>query len=191
MPPPRLFLVVPDIPLPLAAACLKAACDAGDVASLLVPPPLARKLTPLAQEMGVAVMTTGEPRDAMQAGCDGLHIAAGDEDIAVLRKSMSKDSYIGVDAGHSRHLALEAAEAGADYVALSQRGPSLGGEPLVKWWSEMTEVPCVAFDPVTIAELDTLLPQNPDFIRPDDAMWESPESARSIVSDLMQHLKAR
>ncbi len=54
---PRLFLVAPEASLPQFAACLKAACEAGDVASLLVPTQAAKEWTPLAQELGVAVIT--------------------------------------------------------------------------------------------------------------------------------------
>ena len=186
---PRLFLVAPDKPLTLLEACLTEACKAGDVASLLVPPSLASFLTSFAQKLGVAVMSSGEPHDAMRAGCDGLHLGPED-DVAEARKVLGKERFIGVYCGHSRHFAMEAAEAGADYVALAQNGPSLGGEPLVKWWVEVFEVPCVAFDPVDVPGLDTLLPQNPDFIRPADAMWDSPEAARRIVTDLTQRLKA-
>ena len=189
MPQPRLFLVTPDKPLSQLEACLKAACAAGDVASLLLPP-AATGLTALAQSLGVAVMTTGGPREALRMGCDGLHLGPGD-DVTEARKVLGKERFIGVYCGHSRHLAMEAAEAGADYVALAQNGPSLGGEPLVKWWVEVFEIPCVAIDPVGPEDLDTLLPQNPDFIRPADAMWDSPEDARRIVADLMQRLKAK
>jgi len=188
---PRLFLVAPEMPAGAAMLCLKAACEAGDVASLLVPPALAGDLTPMAQALGVAVLTTGEPPDCLRHGCDGLHVDAGKADVAALRRALGKDRFIGVHAGQSRHLAMEAAEAGADYVALSQNGPSLGGEPLVKWWVEMMEIPCVAFDPVAPRDIDTLLPQKPDFIRPADAMWDSPDAARRIVGGLMQQIKAR
>lgn len=185
---PRLFLVAPAAPAPQLEACLRAACAAGDVASLLVSPATAAALTAPAQSLGVAVMTTGEVRDCMRAGCDGLHLRTGD-DVAAARKALGKDRFIGVAAGHSRHDAMEAAEAGADYIALSQGGASIGGEPLVKWWVEVFEIPCVAFDPVEAPDLDTLLPQNPDFIRPSDAMWESPEAARRIVSAIDDRLK--
>jgi thiamine-phosphate pyrophosphorylase len=190
---PRLFLVAPDIPAARAGACLAAACAAGDVASLLVPPGLARDLTPAAQAFGVAVLLDGEVREAMYAGCDGVQIDARteDADIAGLRASMGKDRIVGAFAGHSRHFAMEAAEAGADYVALDQKGPSIGGEPIVKWCAEFLNVPCVAFMPCTVQDLDTLLPQKTDFIRPADAMWDSESEARRVVSELMQNLKGR
>ena len=186
---PRLFLVAPELPASQVADCLKAACDSGDIASLLLPLSLAKEITPIAQNLGAAVLTTGEPREAMHAKCDGLHVVAGEADIPALRKSLGANSIVGAFASASRHFAMQAAEGGADYVALSQNGPALGGEPIVKWWSEFFEIPCVAFDPVEASDLDTLLPQNPDFIRPSDAMWESPEAARRILTGLMQRLK--
>ena len=188
---PRLFLVAPDLPAETLAPCLKAACTAGDVASLLVPSSAAKELTPIAQDLGVAVLVMDDAAAAVHHHCDGIQLAAEAEAIAKARASVGKTAIIGAFAGNSRHFAMEAAEAGADYVALSQNAHAIGGEPIVKWWAEFFEIPCVAFDPVTIAGLDTLLPQNPDFIRPDDAMWESPEAAHAIVSGLMQQLKAR
>lgn len=190
MPIPRLFLVAPEGPLPNLAACLEAACAAGDVASLLVPPSLARALAPPAQARGVAVLTTGEPRDALRAACDGLHADAERDDLAALRQALGKSNILGAYCGASRHLAMEAAEAGADYLALDQTGPALGGEPIVQWCAAFLAVPCVAFAPADVKHLDTLLPQSPDFIRPADAMWDSAEEARRIVSTLMQRLTA-
>jgi thiamine-phosphate pyrophosphorylase len=183
---PRLFLVAPEAPARHLSACLEAACAAGDVASLLLPPSAARDVTPVAQALDVAVITAGEPGEALRHGCDGLQADAGTDDLAALRAALGKDRILGAFAASSRHLAMEAAEAGCDYVALAQNGASIGGEPIVKWCAEFLSVPVVAFQPVTPEGLDTLLPQNPDFIRPDDAMWESPEAARRIVSELMQ-----
>ena len=83
---------------------------------------------------------------------------------------------------------MEAAEAGADYIAFDQKSASIGGEPIIRWWSDMMEIPCVAFTPVEPEDLDILLPQKPDFIRPSDAMWQGPDEARQIVSALSQRL---
>ena len=105
--------------------------------------------------------------------------------------SMSKDLGCNAPSPGSIRLGSLRRLTEADYLAVSQNGASIGGEPIVKWWADMMEIPCVAFDPVELEDLDILLPQNPDFIRPDDAMWESAEAARDIVSGLMQQLKAR
>lgn len=189
MSPPRLFLVAPEgVAATQLVACIEAACEAGDVASLLVPAAVAKDVTPAAQALGVAVMVTGEARDAARAGADGLQVEANTDDVATAREQMGKDRFVGAHAGGSRHFAMEAAEAGADYIAFDQTAASIGGEPIIRWWSDMMEIPCVAFTPVEPAELDILLPQKPDFIRPSDAMWQGPEEARRIVSALMQRL---
>jgi thiamine-phosphate pyrophosphorylase len=186
---PRLFLVAPsDAPAARLVDCLKATCAAGDVASLLVPANVAKDLTQSAQELGVAVIVAGEARDAMRNGADGVQVDVNTEDVAAARQSVGKDRFVGAFAGSSRHFAMEAAEAGADYVALNQNGASVGGEPIVKWWSDMMEIPCVAFEPVELKDLDILLPQKPDFIRPSDAMWQDAESASRIVAELSRKL---
>jgi thiamine-phosphate pyrophosphorylase len=158
------------------------------VASLLVPASLAKDVTAAAQALGVAVMVAGEPRDAARSGADGVQVEATAEEVSAARQSIGKDRFVGAFAGASRHFAMEAAEAGADYIAFDQRGASVGGEPIIRWWADMMEIPCVAFTPVEPDELDILLPQNPDFIRPSDAMWQGPEEARRIVTALSQRL---
>lgn len=171
--------------------CLTAACKAGDVASLLIPASLARDVTASGQALGVAVIVNGEARDALRHGADGVQIDATAESIADARTAMGKDRFVGAYAGASRHFAMEAAEAGADYVALDQNGASVGGEPIVKWWAEMMEIPCVAFQAIDSEGLDILLPQKPDFIRPADTMWQNAETASRIVTAIRQRLEAK
>jgi thiamine-phosphate pyrophosphorylase len=186
---PRLFLAAPEgIAAPQLLACLKAACGAGDVASLLVPAALAKDLTAAAQAMGVAVIIQGEPRHEARSGADGVQVEAAAAEVSAARESIGKDRIAGAYAGSSRHFAMEAAEAGADYIAFDQNGPALGGEPIIRWWSDMMQIPCVAFTPVDPDDLDILLPQKPDFIRPSDAMWRDEDHARAIVSALSQRL---
>ncbi len=185
---PRLFLVAPELPAATLADCLAAACAAGDVASLLVPPSLAKEIAPIAQAKSVAVLTTGDPRNAARLGCDGIHIDATEQSVAEARAAIGKDRILGAFAGASRHFAMEAAEAGADYIAFAQNLRASGGEPILGWWTDLFEIPAVALDPVESGGLDILLPQNPDFIRPSDAMWDSPAEARRIVAALMQRL---
>ncbi len=186
---PRLFLVAPaDIPPDRLLDCLAAAGEAGDVACLLVPAALARAVTAAAQQRGVAVIVSGDPREAPRNQADGVQVEATAEAVAEARSSVGKDRFVGAFAGDSRHFAMEAAEAGADYVALSQNGRPLGGEPIVKWWSDMMEIPAVAFDPVEPSDLDILLPQNPDFIRPADGMWTDAETARRMIGEISKRL---
>ena len=185
---PRLFLVAPEARAGNFAGCLMAACETGDVASLVVYPGNAAELTPLAQARGVAVMFAGDAASALRLGCDGVHVDAASQSILDLRAAVGPDRIVGAYAGASRHVAMEAAEAGADYIAFAQSGSSIGGVPLIAWWSGLAEIPCVAFDPVEPEGLDILLPQTPDFIRPSDAMWDSADEARRIVAALSQRL---
>jgi thiamine-phosphate pyrophosphorylase len=161
------------------------------VASLLVPASAAKDVTAAAQALGVAVMVAGEPRDAARSGADGVQVEASAEEVSAARQSCGKDRFIGAYAGASRHAAMEAAEAGADYIAFDQTGASVGGEPIIHWWADMMQIPCVAFAPAELDDLDLLLPQKPDFIRPSDAMWQGADEARRIVAGLSQRLGPR
>jgi thiamine-phosphate pyrophosphorylase len=82
---------------------------------------------------------------------------------------------------------MEAAEAGADYIGFHQQA-QVAGEPLLRWWGDIAEVPAVALDPVTAEGLATLLPQRPDFVTPDASLWDSPETARTLVTALAKAL---
>ena len=180
---PRLFLLAPEtLSAEQVLACATAACAAGDVASIVTS---ALPMTAKLQALGLAVLNrqTPDPKS------DGMHVNQADADVAALRKSLEKDKILGVYCGASRHAAMEAAEAGADYIAFSQNTYT-PKEPIIGWWADLFEIPSVAFDPVEPVDLDILLPQKPDFIRPGDAMWASPEAATLHVSALMQRIRS-
>ena len=181
---PRLFLVAPvGLSADQILACATAACAAGDVASIVVTTEVLPAVTSKLQSLGLAVLANGKTG----ANCDGVHLNALADDIAAARESLGKQNIVGAFCSASRHAAMQAAEDGADYIAFSQNTytPS---EPIIGWWSDLFEIPCVAFDPVEVKDLDILLPQRPDFIRPSEAIWSSPEEARHIVSGLTQRM---
>ena len=181
---PRLHLVAPaDINPDQIADCAEAACAAGDAASILIQPARAKALVTPLQRLGLAVLIAGDPQVAMANSADGVEIA-GLEALREARRILGPDRVVGAFCGTSRHRAMELAEAGADYVAFAQEGRL----DLISWWSEIFEIPCIAVEPVTAVNLDILLPHNPDFIRPDDAMWTSPEAARDIIEGLTARL---
>ena len=180
---PRFFLVAPESLSNTLLQCAEAACGAGDCASILVPEDIDSNTVAALQNLGLAViLKDAEPRKVHHLKADGLQVSTGAEDLNALRQSMKNES-LGIVAGVSRHAAMEAAEAGVDYVAFTQLKQTVG-EPIIGWWQEVTAVPAVAFDPVAPEHLSTLLPQNPDFIRPTDAMWESVEAARREITKL-------
>ncbi len=180
---PRFFLVAPDASPPAhIISCAAAACKTGDCASILLNDTATAETVGALQALGLAVIIRDcEPRLVHRIKADGIHISRA-APVKALRATFKNES-IGVFAATSRHIAMEAAEAGADYVAFAQNTQS-AGEPLIGWWHDIFEVPTVAFDPVSPEDLATLLPQKPDFIRPGDDMWQDPEKAASVIGAL-------
>lgn len=174
----RLFLVAPAVGDILP--CARAACEAGDCATILVSETTSREVVAALQDLNLAVLLKDtEPRKVHHVKADGL-LLSGFENFVDARQALKTES-LGLLAGTSRHAAMEAAEAGADFVVFTQTKQYVG-EPIVGWWQDLTDVPVVAFDPV----VDALLkPQRPDFIRCDDAMWQNPDEASRVVSLLM------
>jgi thiamine-phosphate pyrophosphorylase len=178
---PRVFLVAPDGLTPSQLiACATAATRAADCASIVVHAGVEREIITKLQNLDLAVLLKDSDAQTMRdKSADGLLLSANDT-LAQTRKALPSAS-LGVIAGASRHTAMEAAEAGVDFVCFTQTR-QYSGEPIIGWWQDVTEIPVVAYDPVTD---NTLKPQNPDFIRPDDAMWQSPDEAAKVVTELM------
>ena len=185
----RFFLVAPTALTPASIiACAAAACAAGDCASIIVPETVSTEDVAALQELGLAIFLQDvEPRIVSRLRADGLHLNNMEHVIVDLRMSLPRDAMVGINAGTSRHTAMEAAEQGADYVAFNQKSQTIG-EPLIKWWNDIAEIPAVPFDAVTPAELALMLPQKPDFIRPSNDMWQSPEAATRIIKELSARL---
>jgi thiamine-phosphate pyrophosphorylase len=188
---PRFFLVAPkDLDGKAVIACAKAACEAGDCASIIVHESIRQEEVAELQALGLAVLVADvEPRIVSRLRADGLHISSTEFAIVDLRMSLPRDSMVGLDCGTSRHAAMEASEQGADYVAFHQRAQTIG-EPLIGWWNDIAEIPAVPFDPVTLDDLAKLKPQKPDFLRPMDDMWKSPEDASQVIAALLAKLGA-
>jgi thiamine-phosphate pyrophosphorylase len=141
-----------------------------------------------AQARNVAVLINDRPDLALELGADGAHLGQGDMACARARKLMGPDRILGVTCHDSRHLALEAGEAGADYVAfgafyptqtkatLHQADPSL-----LSWWQEMIEIPCVAIGGVTTANASPLVEAGADFLAVSSGVWAHPEGPEAAV----------
>jgi thiamine-phosphate pyrophosphorylase len=180
----RLFLVAPDIiDDALLLACATSACAAADCASILVHDTIQQSTVKALQDLGLAVILyDAEPRKVHHLKADGLQLSSI-ENFTEARKALKNES-LGFMPKVSRHAAMEAAEAGADYMAFTQT-KQYQGEPIINWWQDLTDVPAVAFDPVNPEAVAALKPQRPDFIRPLDGMWQSAEAAAKTVGDLM------
>jgi thiamine-phosphate pyrophosphorylase len=185
----RFFLVAPkDLSPATIIACAKAATAVGDCASIIVHESIKQEEVAELQSLGLAVlMADVEPRIVSHRRADGLHVSTNEFNLLDLRMSLPKDAMVGKDCGTSRHAAMEASEQGADYVAFRQKAQTVG-EPLIKWWNELAEIPAVPLDPAS-ADDAAILAQNSDFIRPTDDMWQSAEMATKVISEIMAKLK--
>jgi thiamine-phosphate pyrophosphorylase len=193
----RLYLISPP---KLSAANflgpLKEALKGGDVASFqlrlkhISDDEIRRAvdtLRPVVQANGTAFILNDRPDLAAELGCDGVHIGQEDANYSSARAALP-GGIVGVTCHDSRHLAMDAADAGADYVAFGAFFPTQTKEPktsasleLLQWWSEMMVVPCVAIGGITVTNARTLVDAGADFLAVSAGVWEHPDGAESAV----------
>lgn len=197
--PCRLYLITPSVlpDLDAFARELEEALAAGDVAALQIRLKDAsdaevlktvERLMPIAQAAGVAVILNDRPDLAAQSGCDGVHVGQSDASVAQARRLMGANAMIGATCHDSRHLAMEAAEAGADYVAFGAFFPTSTKvtthrpEPeILSVWQETMEVPCVAIGGVTPDNAGDLARAGADFVAVSAAVWSHPQGPAEAV----------
>jgi thiamine-phosphate pyrophosphorylase len=195
----RLYLITPSALPDLAAfgEQLAAALDAGDVAALQIrlkdvaDAEIGRAveaLAPIAQARGVAVILNDRPDLARKHGCDGVHVGQSDASVAEARRVMGKDAMIGATCHDSRHLAMEAAEAGADYVAFGAFFPTSTKETIhrpepdiLSIWQETMQVPCVAIGGITADNCAPLVQAGADFLAVSAAVWAAPDGPAASI----------
>ncbi|HEY8253077.1 MAG TPA: thiamine phosphate synthase [Rhizomicrobium sp.] len=144
-------------------------------------------LRPTVQAAGTAFILNDRPDLAAELGCDGVHIGQEDASYAEARRLLPS-GIVGVTCHDSRHLAMEAAEAGADYVAFGAFFPTQTKEPkttadieLLRWWGEMMVVPCVAIGGITVENAPPLVEAGADFLAVSAGVWEHPDGPQDAV----------
>ena len=201
-PPCRLYLITPPTIPDLAGfrKDLEAALDAGDVAALQIrlkdvddAAVLAAvaALKSVAEAWGVAVILNDRPDLAARSGCDGVHLGQSDASVAEARRLMGRDAMIGVTCHDSRELAMDAAEAGADYVAFGAFFPTetkatthRPDPEILSIWQETVEIPCVAIGGITAATAGELARAGADFVAVSAAVWTHPHGPAEGVREL-------
>jgi len=148
-----------------------------------------RAILPVAQAHDVAVIMNDRPDLAAKLGCDGVHVGQSDTGCAEARKIVGRDAIVGVTCHDSRHLAMEAAEAGADYVAFgaffdtdTKDAPTRAEPELLTIWQETMEIPCVAIGGVTVEHAEALAAAGADFIAVSSGVWRHPDGPRAAVA---------
>lgn len=203
--PPR--LVAGGLDAAAFLPMLTAAIEAGDVACLQLRLKdldddtvlrTADRLRGPVQDRGVAFLLNDRPDLAARIGADGVHVGQGDADYATARRLVGADAIVGVTCHDSRHLAMTAAEAGADYVAFGAFHPSStkespAGRPdpeILEWWSEIMTVPCVAIGGITPANCAPLVAAGADFLAVSGAVWDHPAGPTSAVREFTAAIAA-
>jgi len=194
----RLYLITPPKFEPRGFADeLKRALAGGDVASLQLRlkdvgddeiKRAAEILMPVAQRAGAAFIVNDRLDLARALGADGVHIGQEDCSYSEARTIVGANAIVGVTCHDSRHLAIEAAEAGADYVAFGAFYPTATkdaktrAEPeLLRWWSEVMVVPCVAIGGITVANASPLIEAGADFIAVSSGVWDYEQGPEAAV----------
>ena len=212
----RLYLITPPALNPQDfAPILKEALAAGDVACLQLrlknadgtQAPEAgiadavKHLMPLAHARDVAFILNDDAALAHKYGCDGVHIGQSDTPYAEARGLLGDEAIIGVTCHDSKHLAMEAGEAGADYVAFGAfyetqtKDAKTRAEPdLLTFWQQFVELPCVAIGGITPDNAAPLVEAGADFIAASGSVWgheDGPAAAIAAFSDLFDALHGK
>jgi len=149
---------------------------------------LAPALIETAHARDVAVILNDDPELADALGCDGVHIGQQDGTVKAARAVMGKDRTVGVTCHDSRHLAMVAGEAGADYVAFgaffptdTKAAPTRAETGILTWWTELFELPCVAIGGITVDNARPLVEAGADFLAVSGGVWKHPGGPAAAV----------
>jgi thiamine-phosphate pyrophosphorylase len=145
---------------------------------------LAQPLQEICAEREVAFIVNDSISLAKRIKADGVHLGQNDGDPREARELLVREAQVGVTCHASRHLAMEAGEAGADYVAFGAFFPSSTKETdhradpdLLSWWSHLFEIPCVAIGGITPENCRPLIDAGADFLAVSGAVWSNDETA--------------
>jgi thiamine-phosphate pyrophosphorylase len=193
---PRLYLVTPPLGEPAAfIPTLEATLGAADIAAVLLRLEgadertlinRAKALAPIVQRREAALILDGDPQLAVRAGADGAHLTG----IAALNAALptlKPDRIAGCGGLHSRHDAMLAGEANADYVMFGEpdragrRPPFEAIEERVKWWAELVEIPCVGYA-ASLDEAAALSRVKADFVALGDWIWQETQAAAAVAA---------
>jgi thiamine-phosphate pyrophosphorylase len=201
-PDPRLYIISPEVADPAGfAGTLEAALAGADVAALLLrlaaPDErslinIAKALAPIVQNAGAALLLAGHPEIVARVGADGAHLT-GIDAFGAAQAALRPERIAGCGGLATRHDAMLAAEAGADYVLFGepdQAGHRPSFEAIaerVAWWAEIFEPPCVGFA-ATLAEVDALVAAGADFVAVGDCIFGDSRGPAAALADAAQRL---
>lgn len=149
---------------------------------------LAAPLQAICAAHDVAFIVNDDMALAKRLNADGVHLGQGDGDPVEARRLLGPNAQIGVTCHASRHLAMEAGEAGADYVAFGAFFPTTTKEvehhadpEILTWWQGLFELPCVAIGGITPNNAAVLVEAGADFLAVSGAVWAHPDGPAAAV----------
>ncbi len=185
---------------------MAAALDAGDVGAVQirlkdVDDDTVRRATdrlrPVVHARDVALIMNDRPDLAIETGCDGVHVGQSDAGYADARRLVGHDRTVGVTCHNSLHLAMEAGEAGADYVAFGAFFPTTTKAvqhraelETLQAWAQGTVVPSVAIGGITAANCAPLVKAGADFLAVVSFVWAHPEGPAAGVRTMNAAIQA-
>ncbi len=197
-PPCQLYLISPPVIDVSFVDDLKSALSSGGVAAFqlrlkgLDDDAIARAAEPLQRicaDHETAFIINDSMALAKRLGADGVHLGQDDGDPREARTLLGRDAQIGVTCHNDRHLAMEAGEAGADYVAFGAFYPTgtkqvkyTADPAILSWWITLFGTPCVAIGGITPANAKPLIDAGADFIATCAAIWDDPDGAQAAVA---------
>ncbi|MSP05906.1 MAG: thiamine phosphate synthase [Acetobacteraceae bacterium] len=203
----RLYIITPEkFDLQIFPDLLAQALDAGDCAAVQLRiknetddawKRTIDALRPVTQARDVAFLLNDRADLVVSTGCDGAHV--GQEDMAAqkAREIMGPDLMLGVTCKSSRDLAMQAGQDGADYAAFGAFYPSnskevtnLANPEILRWWSEMMEIPCCAIGGITAENLAPLVQAGADFLAIIGGVWNHPDGPAGGVRAINKAIDA-
>jgi thiamine-phosphate pyrophosphorylase len=198
-PPCQLYLISPPSINSCFAERLAAALDAGPVAAFQLRLKgmvddhaivrVAEPLQKICADRDVAFIVNDSAALAKRMGADGVHLGQEDGDPREARAMLGLNVQIGVTCHASRHLAMDAGEAGADYVAFGAFYPTATKETqhrpdpsILSWWTTLFELPCVAIGGITPTNARPLVDAGADFLAVSNAVWGAEDAAAAVAA---------
>ena len=156
-----------------------------------------RALRPVIGARDIPLILNDRPDLAARFDCDGVHIGQEDGPYAVARRAVGPNRIVGVTCHDSRHLAIEASEAGADYVAFGAFFPTTTKDArtradveILEIWQDMMVTPCVAIGGIAPDNCRPLVSAGADFIAASSAVWTHPEGPGAAVAGFNTEIAA-
>jgi len=153
-------------------------------------------LKKIAQVRGVAFLLNDDPALAADTGCDGVHIGQEDATYSDARKAIGSDAIVGVTCHASRHLGMEAAEQGADYVAFGAFFETKTKIPkfyadfeILEYWCQDMTVPAVAIGGITVNNCRPLINTGVDFLAITSGIWDYETGPQEAVKAFNKIIK--